>query len=474
MAESKVMIKFLADDSDLLDAFKKAKDYSNSVTFETALKDTKDMKSQMSNMWNNTKSAYQAYQSVLKRGNSEERKTANEKWQKIKQTFDEQWNNNKKIRDAEEAEHKREIARNRELEKLAERRKKIQEYQTTFRQQGAGALMKSMISRLAPNALFNEAFNRTSKLRDEKVTEVKDFDEKLNDLKERGLEDSAPYKELKAKRDAAQTEANTYSSRAKKIGMVQAAWNTMIGTVKKVGQIGNQVFQAMGIDIKSVFSDVMKNIKEALSETGIASYNMGTSLFTNASARETQMKYGLSGQNAYAFTQAKSMLGMNTDEDLMYMNERQKEAFNSIMDKYKSWYENLESTGALEKMQEAQLEFKMLKQELSMKLLNWFAEHKEEIFNALEVTMNVITTIADIILKILNLFPGGKKYSSDSAKSSDAFSANTTNKTSNFNINVNNTNNANATLQSKADLDAWSNKNEENLFKLIASNLTAQ
>jgi len=350
-------------------------------------------------------------------------------------------------------------------EQIQRQRGKLDE----FRQGGItlSGIWKNLKS--APNEYFNQEITKGRRRMDINTSQIKDIDEWFATNQSQKGSEQWKDKELEKKQLEGQNKQLT--ARNAKMAAAQMAINTAINTVKKFGEIGSKIFQTMGLDIKNIFKDVIGTIGEALKETGIASYSMSTSLFTNASARETQMKYGLSGESAYALTQTMGMLNMKSDEDLMYMNERQKEAFNNIMDKYKTWYSNLESTGAMEKMQEAQLEFKMFKEELSMKLLNWFAEHKDQIFNALEVTMNVLSVLAELVLNILNLIPGGKKYATSSATSSDISSVNTNNKISNVNINVNNTNNANATLNSQSELENSLNNSNGNLVKSIAASL---
>ena len=324
--------------------------------------------------------------------------------------------------------------------------------------------------RTLPNALMSSAISRGERAIDFNKEQISGIDKWFEE--NQALKGGEEWKAKEKEKQAIQSQNKELASRNAKIAAAQMAMNTAINTVKKLGQTANAVFRAMGIDIKNIFKDVFASIKQALSETGIASYNIGTSLFTNVTARETEFKYGLSGESAYALTQTMSMLNMKSDEDLMYMNERQKEAFNSIMERYKTWYSNLESTGAMEKMQEAQLEFKMFKEEISMKLLNWFAEHKDQIFNALEVTMNVLSVLAELVLNILNMLPGGKKYATSAANSSDTSSINNNSKINNVNISVNNTNNATANLNSQSELDNTLSNSNANLVKSIAANLS--
>lgn len=278
--------------------------------------------------------------------------------------------------------------------------------------------------------------------------------------------------ELKEERQALENKKRSLEIDNKKLASQQMMFNGALSSIKKFGNLAETVFKTMGIDLKSIMGDVISNIKSALdSRTGMATYDVGSSIFTNSKARETRMKYGLSASSGYALSQTMETLNMNSDEDLMYMNQNQKEVFNNLMDRYRTWYENLESTGALIKLQEAQLEFKMFKQELSMKLLNWFANHKDAIFKILEIVMWSLEKIANVVEWILDLIPGSSSVSSSSLGSSDTYNSNTN---SSININVNNTNNATANLNNKLELETTLNNSNTNLVKQIATSLTSR
>ena len=336
-----------------------------------------------------------------------------------------------------------------------------------FRQRGLKAGLSNFGFSKSINRMYDDAISKNDSLIENLNRSIlekdKELTEDISDDKRKELENEK--KQLENRKRIAESEN-------KSLSVKQFGFNTAMNAVKKLGKTATTVFRTMGIDLKSIMSDALNNIKAALDpNTGIASYNVGSSLFTNAKARESQMKYGLSSGSNYAFMQAKDMLNISSDEDIMYMNEKQRETFNGLMDKYRTWYENLESTGALERLQETQLEFKMFKQEIAMKFLNWFANHKEAIFKILEVIMNVVEGIANAVEWILDLIPGSNKSSFSSIGNSDTYNSNTN---SNVNINVNNTNNATANLNNQMELETTLNNNNTNLVKLIATEITSR
>lgn len=192
--------------------------------------------------------------------------------------------------------------------------------------------------------------------------------------------------------------------------------------------------------------------------TGVASYSSG-SLFTNAKARETKLKYGMSDAQSFAFTQAKSMLNINGDEDLMYMNSAQRERLLAYMDKYSQWYNEMESSGVLASIQEMQLEFKEFYNEIAMEFLQWVAENKDTIMTCIRGIFEIVKGIANMVMSIIKLF-GGNTNSYASAYSSDTYNSGSTStdnsRNINLNVNSNITNNGSQMSSQTADDKMWS------------------
>lgn len=335
-----------------------------------------------------------------------------------------------------------------------------------FRHKGLMAGLKNFFPSKLVNAQFDDKIYANDKQIESTDKEIRSIDRELE------TNPNANKEELQARRRQLESERSAKTAENKKLAAEQMVFNTAMNGLKKLKDVSFTVFKTMGFDLKNIMSDVITNITQALnSGTGMATYDVGSSIFSNATARETRMKYGLSASSGYALTQVMDTLNMKSDEDLMYMNQTQKEIFNNLMDRYKGWYEQLESTGALIKLQQAQLEFKMFKQELSMKLLNWFAEHKDAIFKIMELIMWSLDKIATVVEWILDLIPGSSSATTSTLGNSDTYNSNTN---SNININVNNTNNATANLNSKMELESTLTNANSNLVKQIGTALTSR
>lgn len=244
-----------------------------------------------------------------------------------------------------------------------------------------------------------------------------------------------------------------------------------IGAYKDLANLPDKIFtkvqafyKVLGIDLKNTFKDITDNIREAFGKQGIASYNLGSSLFTNASARESAFKFGLSSSQNYALTKTRGLLNLQSDEDLMYMNKDQKEYFNQLMKKYGDWYTKLESSGVFRSVQEMQLEFEMFKQEISYTLLEWFAENKELIMTVLKGSLEVFEKILKVVTKIASKIKV-KGLGSDSASASDNLSVIQSAKNATYNINTNSTNNISTGINSTQDLVNAMDSSNSNYLK---------
>lgn len=251
---------------------------------------------------------------------------------------------------------------------------------------------------------------------------------------------------------------------------------------KSMGNTASQInkIKTMGL-VAGAVAGVLKKLTKVVGDavhqmiefkTGVATYNTQTSLVTNATAREQQMKYGLTGSQNYAFTQAKSMLNIQSDEDLMYMNKDQRDKFLSYMNRYSQWYDKMEQSGVLADIQEMQLEFNELKQEIAMEFLQWVAENKDTIMTCIKGLFEVGKGIATVVMKIMEVLSFGKYKGSESQDiKSDRGQVSMNyggNKNTTININANTTNNATGVLGSQQAMDQYSKENFNKMAKQIA------
>lgn len=288
--------------------------------------------------------------------------------------------------------------------------------------------------------------------------------EKIAALKEESKIAGSKIEDIKDKRSEAIGETKTQMNKYTAMG--QAA--------QKVASQLNKVASVLLTPFKQLANAAMDAVKQMIDfKSGVATFSTTTSLITNTGAREQQMKYGLTSSQNYAFTQAKSMLNIQSDEDLMYMNREQRERFLKYMERYSQWYDKMDSSGVLGNIQEMQLEFQELKQEIAMEFLQWVAENKEVIMTCIRGIFNFIKVIANIVTSIIKILSWGTYRGEEVADKSDTHESNTTNnnqKNTTINVNANTTNNATGVLSSQEALDAY---NKENFNKLAKQIVTA-
>lgn len=156
-------------------------------------------------------------------------------------------------------------------------------------------------------------------------------------------------------------------------------------------------------------------IKGAWEELGVM---VQSSLLTNANTRENAFSYGFSPAESYAFDKAKSILDIQSEEDLMYMNDFQKDKFREIMSKYADKYNKLYDSGFFEKYLEFQIEMEEFKLDMQIEIIEFFMQNKDTIKQFMEISMKAM----EFIVEALGWLMG--HFSSEDATSDRTRSAN--------------------------------------------------
>lgn len=286
----------------------------------------------------------------------------------------------------------------------------------------------------------------------------------------------AKQREIELSRKSGQILSSRFKSQSASIDMKSKAIGLIIDTTTKAlvksVKVATEAFNTIGFDFANITKNVANIVSQALSSNGIGSYSIGNSLFTNSSARSNQMKYGLSSSSNYAMMQTMGILGMSSDEDLMYMNSNQREMFTALTNYYKARYNQLSKSGALQSIQKAQIDFQIFKQELSYKFLNWFANNKDRIMKLITSVMNVMEAIMPLILKVMTTIASvvSRIGGIFGAKSSNYLEG-----VSGTNINLTYTQNNNVgTVGSSSQLNDLLNQNASVAAKTIAAELSGK
>lgn len=220
---------------------------------------------------------------------------------------------------------------------------------------------------------------------------------------------------------------------------------------KRMGEAFKQQLQNIGNTIKDEYkkhsaklrSDLKEIAKDAWKElANIASYNLNNSLFQTSTQRENALKYGLNNAENYALTKSMQTLGLQNEEDLFYMNDKQRTEFAKQMDKWTNFYEDAEQSGLFENIEEMQLEFKEFKDEIMIDIAQFFIENKDEIKNAIKFVVSALETIVKVLSAIASFVmvdTGPTSASERASKTSDIISNYSSNNSKNVNVKVDNT-----------------------------------
>lgn len=282
------------------------------------------------------------------------------------------------------------------------------------------------------------------------------------------LEGDIADRKRKLDKITAERDAKIKKEEAKVSGRVAIAMAVIklaIGTLNSFGQ-AIKATTGVTVSLKENFNNLINSIGAITAlQGGAATYAAGSTLYTNAAARTQQMKYGLTSAQNYALSRTMSMMGMSGDEDLMYMNKNQVKLFSSMMDKYSSWYEKMESSGVLANIQEMQMDIQMFKEELAMEFMEWFSENKDTILSSIKNIAKFVMDIANVVCKTTGWIGKGISWLtgqnsstlSDTMSSAATYSNATIQRGTTNNININMTNSATGVLSDQSQM--------ENFFK---------
>lgn len=194
--------------------------------------------------------------------------------------------------------------------------------------------------------------------------------------------------------------------------------------------------------LKKISNNFLDGLKSTFKEAWKELDNMlDYSRLSNAKTRELAFTYGFSGSEAYGFEKAKSIMGIESDEDLMYLTGNQSSKFQELMSKYTEKYSELYDSGFFDSYEDFQYEMEDLKQELMMEVVEFFIENKDTIktgFKAalefFKITMKALEWIVDLL--------GGDTGMSDSERAaitSDIINQSSVSNSSSKNVTQNNT-----------------------------------
>lgn len=184
----------------------------------------------------------------------------------------------------------------------------------------------------------------------------------------------------------------------------EASTEYMIGNLKtqflnKLTSIADNFLQSMS----DLFKDAWGELNTMLQR----------SLLTNSNTRYNAFNYGFSASESYGFDKAKQMLGIQSEEDLWYMNDTQRNKFQEIMSKYAEKYEQLYDSGFFDKYLEFQIEMEEFKLDMQLEIIEFFMENKNTIKTFFEIMIEGMEFLVDALGWIIDIMGGNSKTSDE-------------------------------------------------------------
>lgn len=216
--------------------------------------------------------------------------------------------------------------------------------------------------------------------------------------------------------------------------MTKTAQDKFIGNVKgqilaKAEQLGMQFLQGIANAFKDAWNE-LENI-------------MQSSFMTNQTTRENMFAYGMSAAESYGFEQAKSMLGIQSEEDLWYMTEQQRQQFQRVMTKYADKYNKLADSGFFETMLDYQIEMEEFKKDMQLSIVEFIMNNKDTIKSFMKMTMQFLKVIMEGVNWLVDKFTD--RRTTDEEKAANIDSILNSYVQNNRSMTVNQTNNFNGT-----------------------------
>ena len=139
------------------------------------------------------------------------------------------------------------------------------------------------------------------------------------------------------------------------------------------------------------------------------------SQLTDASIRNQAFSYGLSSSENYALSRTMSALGLQSEEDLYYMNTQQRAEFQKRFATYVEKYTSLYDAGFFTRLQEFNYRMQDFQEQVQYEFIEFFMKNENEIMTA----MRAITELSSYAIKALSFFVtyfGGRSAMTDSQR----------------------------------------------------------
>ena len=199
------------------------------------------------------------------------------------------------------------------------------------------------------------------------------------------------------------------------------------GEVFKTGStiLSDRLKDFLRLHLMTKLENIAKSFLQGIANAFKSAWNelkniMQSSFMTNSQTRENMFAYGMTAADSYGFEQAKSMLGINSEEDLWYMNQSQREQFQRVMTKYAEKYNELADSGFFDTMLEYQIEMEEFKKDLQLSIVEFIMDNKDKIKEFMTMTMQFLKVIMEGVSWLVDKFTTRRTTDEEKAANIDS------------------------------------------------------
>ena len=175
-------------------------------------------------------------------------------------------------------------------------------------------------------------------------------------------------------------------------------------------QAGQNFASALSTVLGKAKDELVELFKNAWSELdNILQY----SLLSNQNTRDLAFTYGFSGSQAYGYSKAMGIMGLQSEEDLMYLNPQQREQFFKMMTNFTEKYDSLYDKGFFDEYLNYQYEMAEFKEDMKLEVVQFFMDNKDLIKAGMKAIMTLATGALKALDSIVSLLRGGRRDESD-------------------------------------------------------------
>lgn len=230
-----------------------------------------------------------------------------------------------------------------------------------------------------------------------------DETKKLIDSLSKSLSQEGGFSEetLKILQEYSETLGNSKIEFVKKDGEVQAQEMTedantkVVDTINKIDGFITDKISELGNFIKrkveTFFTDLLRDTLDEIKEINKYQY------LSNRDVREQAFTYGFNAAQNYAFSKASDLLGVSSEEDLMFLEPNQRAKFQEKFIEYSERYTKLYDSGFFNTLQDFTWEWQEFKEDLQYELIDFFMTNKDLLKTLMVTGMNVLQEILNVV-----------------------------------------------------------------------------